>query len=121
MSFSQIGLIAAIPAVITALFMPLLGFSSDRREERLWHVSFPLLLAAFGWLLIIVFNAPLVQLAGLIAVSSGSYGALAIFWTIPASAAVLSPRAHPAGIALINSIGNAGAGVGSFVVGAFAI
>jgi ACS family 4-hydroxyphenylacetate permease-like MFS transporter len=52
-------------------------------------------------------------------VSSASYGALAIFWTIPASAAVLSPRARPAGIALINSIGNAGAAVGPVVVGFF--
>jgi len=119
MSFSEIGVIAAIPAVITALFMPLLGFSSDKREERLWHIAFPLLLAGLGWLLIVVFDAPLVQLAGLIAISSGSYGALAIFWTIPASAAILSPRARPAGIALINSVGNSGAAIGPFVVGFF--
>jgi ACS family 4-hydroxyphenylacetate permease-like MFS transporter len=116
-SYSQIGLITAIPAAVTVITVPLWGMHSDRTHERLWHIALPLLLAAGGWMLVALYAAPLVRLAGLICASTGIYAATGMFWTLPTSAAVMAPRARPAGLALINSIGVLGAGLSPFVIG----
>ena len=55
---------------------------------------------------------------GLVFVSIGSFCGLLVFWTFPASAAILSPDARPAGIALINCIGiGGGSAIGPIVIG----
>jgi ACS family 4-hydroxyphenylacetate permease-like MFS transporter len=77
-----------------------------------------MLLAAFGWLLVIFFDAAAVRYLGLVLVSIGSFCAVLVFWTIAASAAILSPEARPAGIALINCIGiGGGSAIGPAVIG----
>jgi ACS family 4-hydroxyphenylacetate permease-like MFS transporter len=108
-NFASIGLLAAIPALITVAAMLLWGASSDRRNERSWHLRVAMLLAATGWLLVAWADAAaLVRFLGLVLVSVGSFCGLLTFWTIPTSAAILSADARPAGIALITSVGIAG-------------
>ena len=98
--------------------MPFWGASSDRRNERPWHIRIALLGASLGWLLVISFGAPQLRFLGLVLVSVGSFCALLTFWTLPASAAILSPEARPAGIALINCVGiGGGSAVTPLVVG----
>jgi ACS family 4-hydroxyphenylacetate permease-like MFS transporter len=117
-SFASIGVIAAIPALLPLVAMPLWGASSDRRNERPRHIRIAMAVAALGWLLVIVFNAPALRFLGLVLVSLGSFCALLTFWTLPASAAILSPDARPAGIALINCVGiGGGSAVTPLVVG----
>ena len=117
-SYAVIGLLTALPAVLTVAVMPLWGASSDRRNERDWHLRIAMLAAAIGWLLVIMFNVPEVRYLGLITVSVGSFCALLTFWTFPASAAILSPEARPAGIALINCVGiGGGSAIGPLVIG----
>jgi MFS transporter, ACS family, 4-hydroxyphenylacetate permease len=117
-SYPVIGLLTALPAILTVAVMPLWGASSDRRNERDWHLCIGMLLAAFGWLLVIFFNPAEVRYVGLVLVSIGSFCALLVFWTIPASAAILSPEARPAGIALINCVGvGGGSAIGPVVIG----
>ena len=117
-SYAVIGLLTALPAVLTVAVMPLWGASSDRRNERDWHLRIAMLAAAIGWLLVIMFNVPEVRYLGLIIVSVGSFCALLTFWTFPASAAILSPEARPAGIALINCVGiGGGSAIGPLVIG----
>lgn len=117
-SFVSIGLLAAVPALLAVLAMPLWGASSDRRNERPWHIRIALLGATLGWLLVISFSAPQLRFLGLVLVSVGSFCALLTFWTLPASAAILSPEARPAGIALINCVGiGGGSAVTPLVVG----
>ena len=77
-----------------------------------------MLIAAAGWLLVAWGGELLVRYAGLIAVSIGSFCALLTFWTLPASTAILTPEARPAGIALINCVGIGGGSVaGPLIVG----
>jgi ACS family 4-hydroxyphenylacetate permease-like MFS transporter len=117
-SYATVGLLTALPAIVTVAVMPLWGASSDRRNEQDWHIRSAMLLAAIGWLLVICFGMPMVRYLGLVLVSIGSFCALLTFWTIPASAWVLSPEARPAGIALINCIGTAGgSAIGPLVIG----
>jgi MFS transporter, ACS family, 4-hydroxyphenylacetate permease len=117
-SYAVIGLLAAAPAVLTVAVMPFWGASSDRRGERAWHLRVAMLVAALGWLFVVSFDLPVLRYLWLILTSVGSFCGLLTFWTIPASAAILSPKARPAGIALINCIGiGGGSSIGPLVVG----
>ena len=117
-SYGLIGLLTAFPAILTVAVMPLWGASSDRRNERDWHLRIAMLMAAIGWLLVISFNVPEVRYLGLVIVSVGSFCALLTFLTVPASSAILSSEARPAGIALINCVGiGGGSAIGPLVVG----
>ena len=117
-NFAVIGLLTALPAVLTVAIMPLWGASSDRRNERNWHLRIAMVAAAMGWLLVIASSVPEVRYLGLIIVSVGSFCALLTFWTFPASSAILSSEARPAGIALINCVGiGGGSAIGPLVVG----
>jgi ACS family 4-hydroxyphenylacetate permease-like MFS transporter len=117
-SYAMIGLLTALPAVLTVAIMPFWGASSDRRNERDWHLRIAILAAAIGWLLVITSNLPEVRYSGLIIVSVSSFCALLTFWTFPASSAILSSEARPAGIALINCVGiGGGSAIGPLVVG----
>jgi ACS family 4-hydroxyphenylacetate permease-like MFS transporter len=117
-SYVVIGLLTALPALLTVALMPLWGASSDRRNERAWHLRIAMLLAAIGWIMVIAVDLPAVRYLGLIFVAMGSFCALLTFWTFPASATILSPNARPAGIALINCIGiGGGSAIGPLVIG----
>jgi MFS transporter, ACS family, 4-hydroxyphenylacetate permease len=115
-SFAVIGLLTALPAILTVAIMPSWGASSDRRNERVWHLRIALLLAAAGWLLVIGSNVAIARYLGLVLVSAGSFCALLTFWTIPV--AILSPAARPAGIAFVNTIGiGGGSAISPLVIG----
>ena len=116
--YGTIGLLAAFPAVLTVAAMPFWGASSDRKGERSWHIRTAMLIAAVGWVLVASFDMAAMRYLGLILVSIGSFCGLLTFWTIPASAAILSPKARPAGIAFINCVGiGGGSSIGPAVVG----
>ncbi len=115
-SYAVIGLLTALPAILTVALMPSWGASSDRRNERVWHLRIALLLAAAGWLLVIGSDLAIARYLGLVLVSAGSFCALLTFWTIPV--AILSPAARPAGIAFINTIGiGGGSAISPLVIG----
>jgi ACS family 4-hydroxyphenylacetate permease-like MFS transporter len=117
-SYAVIGLLTALPAIVTVAVMPLWGASSDRHDERDWHLRVAMLLAASGWVLVIAFDVAAVRYLGLVLVSVGSFCGMLTFWTFPASTAVLSAEARPAGIALINCIGiGGGSAIGPAVIG----
>jgi MFS transporter, ACS family, 4-hydroxyphenylacetate permease len=114
-SYATIGLIAALPSLAAILIMPLWSASSDRRQERRWHVMLPMGLAAIGWLCVALLSDPTLRLVGLIFCSVGTFAAQGIFWTLPAT--FLSPQARPVGIAMVNTIGMIGTTIGPVTVG----
>jgi MFS transporter, ACS family, 4-hydroxyphenylacetate permease len=114
-SLASIGLLAALPAIVTAFAMPVWSARSDRADERTWHYTLPVAAAASGWVLVSVSGDFPVQLFGLVLSTVGAFTGMAIFWTIPAS--VLSAAGRPAGIALISSAGILGSAVSPSVVG----
>ena len=117
-SYAVTGLLTAVPAVLALVAMPFWAASSDRKNERNWHVRIAMLAACVGWLLVICPSDASLRYVGLIVVSVGSFCALLTFWTFPASSAILSADARPAGIALINCIGIAGgSAIGPLVIG----
>ncbi|MFN8061747.1 MAG: MFS transporter [Vicinamibacterales bacterium] len=115
-SFVTIGLVGAVPAVLTVIAMPLWSTRSDRRRERLWHLTVPVAMAMAGWGLVALSSVVLVRFAGLALVSVGAFSAMSIFWTLPAS--MLSVDARPAGIGLVSSLGILGSAVSPSIIGA---
>jgi ACS family 4-hydroxyphenylacetate permease-like MFS transporter len=113
--FVTVGMWTAIPALLTVVAMPLWSQRSDRRVERLWHVTIPMAMASVGWLLVIFSAIPLARFGGLALVSIGGFCAMSIFWTLPASA--LSREARPAGIAVISMAGIFGSAVSPSIIG----
>ena len=101
----QIGFLTAIPFFFAAVAMVAWGAHSDRTGERIWHVALPLLAAglAFAWS---ATTLPLwLIMVALTLATVGIYAAIGTFWSLPTS--ILTGTGAAAGLALINSLGNA--------------
>ncbi|SUB30893.1 Inner membrane transport protein RhmT [Yersinia pseudotuberculosis] len=110
-----IGLLAAIPQVCTIAGMIWWSRRSDRVQERKMHTVLQYLFAAAGWVLASATQNSVIQLLGIIMASTGSFTAMAIFWTTPDQS--ISLRARAVGIAVINATGNIGSAVSPVLIG----
>ena len=115
LSNQQVGFLSAAPYLVAALAMNLWGRHSDRKGERVWHISLTCLVAAVGFALAAQTAEPSVRLIALTAAAAGILSTIAVFWTLPTS--LLSGSAAAGGIALINSVGNLGGYFGPFLMG----
>lgn len=110
-----IGALAAIPQFCTILGMVWWSRRSDRLKERKMHTILPYLFAAAGWLMASATDHNLVQLLGIVMASTGSFTAMAIFWTTPDR--VISLQARAVALAVINAVGNVGSAVSPLLIG----
>ena len=110
-----IGLLAAIPQFCTIAGMIWWSKHSDRMQERKHHTALPFLFAAVGWLLASATDHSMIQLLGIVMASTGSFSAMAIFWTTPDQS--ISFRARAVWIAVINATGNVGSAVSPLLIG----
>ena len=117
LSYFLTGLVSALPFVVTAIAMVLVGMSSDRTGERRWHTAVPALvgalaLAAAGYGSSTVVVVTCIGL-GLVCAESivGPFWAMATSRMVGLSAA--------AGIAVINSLANLGGYFGPDIIGFF--
>ncbi len=94
------GFISALPYVAAMPAMILVGHSSDRRGERIWHTAIPLLAAAGGFALAAVAKNDFVVMAGLIVTVAGLMGTYGPYYT--QSSSFLSGPAAAGAIALVN-------------------
>jgi MFS family permease len=113
----EIGILNAIPYVITAVGMALLSRHSDKHRERRLHVAFAL---AFGSVLMMLsvltsHRFPTLSFLFICLVGAGSYGALGPFWAIPTE--TLPRGVAGSAMGLVNAIGNLGGWAGPLVVG----
>lgn len=111
----QIGLVAAIPALVGVAGSVLWGRSSDRTGERKGHLLVALALASLGTAAATVLPGPVGKMVALSVAAFGIYGALPVFWTLPT--AFLSGAAAAGGIAVINALGNLSGYYGPSIVG----
>jgi cyanate permease len=114
-SHFQTGLLVALPYVIAMIAMVLIGLSSDRRRERVFHVAGSALLGALGLFATSLFTGALPLILSFCVASIGIYAALAVFWTLPT--AILRGTAAAAGLALLNSFSNLGGYFGPTLMG----
>jgi MFS family permease len=113
----RVGVLAAIPYVMTAIGMVLVSRHSDKHRERRNHVAWGMAWGAACMLACILLTrtAPVLGFAAICLMGAGSYGVLGPFWAIPTETL---PRAvsGPA-MGLVNALGNLGGYFGPLVVG----
>jgi D-galactonate transporter len=113
----EIGLVSMIPWGAAAISAVIVGASSDRHQERRWHIATGAMIGAVAFVLS---GLPGVSgwtgLAFLTIATAGMMSTMTTFWSLPT--AILSGNAAAAGIAWINSLGNLSGYVSPFVLGA---
>ena len=119
LSDAAVGWINAIPYLIAAIVMLLVGRHSDKTGERKGHVAVAAIGSAIGFALSAYFSLsaknPYLALASLALAFAGIKSTLGPFWAMTTS--FLSGTAAAGGIALINSVGNLGGFFGPYIVG----
>lgn len=112
-----VGLLFAVPFIVTGIGMVLISRHSDKNRERKGHVS-----GALAWggifLLASVLLSPhsfVLSFLAIVLVGAGSYGALGPFWAIPSE--TLPGSVSGSAMGLINALGNLGGYFGPLIVG----
>jgi ACS family tartrate transporter-like MFS transporter len=111
----ETGFLVALPYIVSMIGMVLLGLSSDRSGDRIWHVAGAAFAGALGLLGAVLFASPVLVMASFCLAAFGIYGALAVFWTLPT--AILRGMAAAGGLALLNSFSNLGGFFGPTLMG----
>jgi ACS family tartrate transporter-like MFS transporter len=109
------GFVASVPYIVGTLGLMAWGYSSDRLNERHWHLIAASMLAAAGLFAAGWFGSSYWALVGMSIATIGIYGSRTAFWPMPSL--FLTGTAAAGAIALINATGNLGGFVGPFVVG----
>lgn len=112
----HIGWLSGAISVCTAIGMVAIGYHSDRRMERRWHVAGCgfLVAASFVLLPLAAHSVPFTVIL-LIVASTCVYAVLSIFWTIPT--AYLDGAAAAGGYAMITAIGALGGAASPSLIG----
>jgi len=117
LSYFLTGVVSALPFLVTAVVMVLVGMRSDRTGERRWHTAIPafvgaaaLVAAGYGSSTIVV-----VACIGLGLVCAESM--VGPFWAMATSR--MAGLSAAAGIAVINSLANLGGYYGPDIIGFF--
>ena len=109
------GALTAIPYSVGILGLLWWGYSSDRRNERRWHLIVAMSVAGVGLAGAAWLRDSYGAIIAMCVATVGLYGSRPSFWPMPTR--FLTGAAAAAGIALINSIGNLGGYIGPFIVG----
>ena len=112
-----VGILFAVPFIVTGIGMVLVSRHSDKKRERKRHVS-----GALAWggafMLASVILSPhsfVLSFIAITVVGAGSFGALGAFWAIPSE--TLPKSVSGSAMGLINALGNLGGYFGPVVVG----
>jgi MFS family permease len=111
----HIGLVSAIPYIVTLVVMISLGLSGDRMRERRWHLALPALISAVGFVVAATSGNITLSIAALSVAAAGTISCSPMFWPLPT--AFLAEVGAAAGIAWINSVGNLAGFCGPYAVG----
>jgi ACS family tartrate transporter-like MFS transporter len=111
----EIGFLTVIPYLFAAIAMVAWGRHSDRTGERCWHIALPLFMAAVAFAWSANWGPLLPTMIALTLATLGFYAAFGPFWSLPT--ALLTGTGAAAGIALVNSMGNAAGFAGPYIVG----
>src|SRR5439155_11549758 len=99
----EIGCLSALPYIVAAVTMLLIGRHADRHNERRWHVATCAIIAACGVAMLSQCHTLPTVLAAMCFATIGIFGSLGPFWAL--ATRYLRGPAAAGGIAIVNSIG----------------
>lgn len=111
----RVGVLGAIPYLVTFVVMQVNGWHSDRSGERRWHSATPIFLAAIGALGLISQPRSLFVLMACFTLGANIYSYLPTFFAIPTE--TLSQAAAAAAVGMINSFGSVAGFAGPYAFG----
>jgi len=111
----EIGWAVVIPMSLSLAGMVFVGYSSSRSGEKRWHGAIPMFLAAAGMGIGTFIHHPLLNLLFVCLTAIGVYSAFGVWWAYPTT--FLSGVAAAGAVGFINSVGNIGGYVGSYLTG----
>jgi nitrate/nitrite transporter NarK len=117
LSSAQVGILFALPYLITAVGMIIVSRHSDKRRERRWHVALAMAWAGVFMLagVLLTRSFPAFSFLAISLVGAGSFGALGPFWAIPTE--TLPPSVSGSAMGLVNALGNLGGYFGPLAIG----
>lgn len=112
----SVGLLTAIPYLGAFIAMYLVGRSSDRWQERRWHLALPAFVGAVGLTLSVIFAHNVVLALGALTLAAmGILTCIPQFYTLPP--AILSGSAAAMGLAVANSVGSVAGFISPYLLG----
>ncbi|MGA8154450.1 MAG: MFS transporter [Terriglobales bacterium] len=115
LSDARLGLLGAVPYVVTLVAMQINGWHSDKQCERRWHAAVPMFLAALALLGLITLRGSIPLTVTLFALVAMGEAFLPVFWAMPAE--ILRDSAAAAGTGMINAAGSVAGLVGPLAFG----
>jgi ACS family tartrate transporter-like MFS transporter len=109
------GWLTSLPYIVGAISLVVFGWSSDKFNERRWHVSFGLTATTVGFILAASTMGSYWALIGISIAAAGMYGKMGALWAL--SSGILTQSRSAVGFAFINSVGNLGGFIGPFLIG----
>jgi ACS family tartrate transporter-like MFS transporter len=117
LGYFNTGLVAAIPFVVTAVVMVLVGMHSDRTGERRWHTAIPAFVGAAALVVAGYGTSTVTVVAGIGLGLVCAESMVGPFWAMATSR--MAGLSAAAGIAVINSLANLGGYYGPDIIGLF--
>ncbi len=112
---SVIARYATVPYVLAAIFTVVVGWSSDRSNERRGHIAFCLALAAAGFAWAARAQSISVALCAMSLVTIGLLSTMGPFWAL--TTRMIGGAAAAGGVAVITTVGAVGGGLGPYLTG----
>jgi ACS family tartrate transporter-like MFS transporter len=112
---SLIARYATVPYVLAAIFTVIVGWSSDRRNERRGHLAGCMLLAAVGFAWAAVAQNVVVALCAMSLVAIGLWSTMGPFWAL--TTRMLAGAGAAGGVAMITMLGAFGGFLGPYMTG----
>lgn len=111
----RVGILGAIPYVVTFVAMQVNGWHSDRKGERFLHSAIPIFLAAIGALGLLSQPHSVFVLVVFFTLGANIYSYLPVYFAIPTE--TLSESAAAAAVGMINSFGSVAGFAGPYAFG----
>lgn len=106
---------SALPYLAAALMTLIVGWSSDKHNERRWHVTACLLLSAIGFAWTAFAHQLVIALCAMTLAAVGLWSMMGPFWTLTTS--MLGGTAAAGAVAILQIVGGVGGFTGPYMTG----
>jgi sugar phosphate permease len=106
---------STIPYLAAAVMTVVVGWSSDKRNERRWHIAGCLALSAVGFAWAAMAHSMMVALCAMTLAAVGLWSMMGPFWTLTTS--MLGGTAAAGAVAILQVVGGVGGFTGPYMTG----